>query len=285
MHTCKSITVNNPQECLWPSVGLCTLGTCQPPRFGLDHPHIQDQGSNRHPKLGYMHLLHASSTHSYICFVYIFIPTSRYRYVIVQVSGLPRHTRSVALRASQRLGFLRKAAPILDDHGRVTVYKGFVRPLLEYAPLAWSSAAATNMAQLDKVQQRALHFLGPGTILQSLQLCRMVAALSYLFKLHYIPGPPQVKAMLPPTKPPAVASMCTRQKRQTHHAFQLKWTPPRTAPDYLLRSFPFFAITPWNNLPADLLLHEPHSRRLQTFKVNVCKDLIRKRWLWSTQYL
>ena len=73
------------------------------------------------------------------------------------------HTRSVALRASQRLGFLRKAAPILDDHGRVTVYKGFVRPLLEYAPLAWSSAAATNMAQLDKVQQRALHFLGPGT--------------------------------------------------------------------------------------------------------------------------
>eukprot|EP00117_Sycon_ciliatum_P010660 scpid33236/ scgid4028/ RNA-directed DNA polymerase from mobile element jockey; Reverse transcriptase len=195
------------------------------------------------------------------------------------------HTRSVALRASQRLGFLRKAAPILDDHGRVTVYKGFVRPLLEYAPLAWSSAAATNMAQLDKVQQRALHFLGPGTILQSLQLRRMVAALSYLFKLHYIPGPPQVKAMLPPTKPPAVASMCTRQKRQTHHAFQLKWTPPRTAPDYLLRSFPFFAITPWNNLPADLLLHEPHSRRLQTFKVNVCKDLIRKRWLWSTQYL
>ena len=196
------------------------------------------------------------------------------------------HTRSVALRASQRLGFLRKAAPILDDHGRVTVYKGFVRPLLEYAPLAWSSAAATNMAQLDKVQQRALHFLGPGTILQSLQLCRMVAALSYLFKLHYIPGPPQVKAMLPPTKPPAVASMCTRQKRQTHHAFQLKWTPPHTAPDYLLQSFPFFAITPWNNLPADLLLHaEPHSRRLQTFKVNVCKDLIRKRWLWSTQYL
>ena len=108
------------------------------------------------------------------------------------------HTRSVALRASQRLGFLRKAASILDDHGRVTVYKGFVRPLLEYAPLAWSSAAATNMAQLDKVQQRALHFLGPGTILQSLQLRRMVAALSYLFKLHYIPGPPQVKAMLPP---------------------------------------------------------------------------------------
>ena len=59
------------------------------------------------------------------------------------------HTRSVALRASQRLGFLRKAAPILDDHGRVTVYKGFVRPLLEYAPLAWS----TNMAQLDNVQE------------------------------------------------------------------------------------------------------------------------------------
>ena len=54
--------------------------------------------------------------------------------------------------------------------------------------------------------------------------------LSCLYKLHYIPGPPQVnmvKAMLPPTKPPAVAtcSLRTRQQHQMRNGFQVQWTP------------------------------------------------------------
>ena len=51
------------------------------------------------------------------------------------------HLRSVAMRAAQRLGFLRKACRVLDISGRLTAYKGFVRPLMEYSPLAWGGAA------------------------------------------------------------------------------------------------------------------------------------------------
>ena len=51
------------------------------------------------------------------------------------------HLRSVAIRAAQRLGFLRKACRVLDISGRLTAYKGFVRPLMEYSPLCmgWRS--------------------------------------------------------------------------------------------------------------------------------------------------
>ena len=45
------------------------------------------------------------------------------------------HLRSVAMDAAQRPGFLRKACRVLDISGRLTVYKGFVRTLMECSPL------------------------------------------------------------------------------------------------------------------------------------------------------
>ena len=44
------------------------------------------------------------------------------------------HLRAVALRANQRIGFFRKASRVLNRQGRIATYKGFIRPLLEYAP-------------------------------------------------------------------------------------------------------------------------------------------------------
>ena len=40
------------------------------------------------------------------------------------------HIRSTALRPNS----LRKCAPLLSSHGQATVYKAFVRPILEYCP-------------------------------------------------------------------------------------------------------------------------------------------------------
>ena len=89
------------------------------------------------------------------------------------------HLRQVASRAKQRLGLLRKAAPLLSHAGRVTVCKGFVRPMLEYAPLAWMGPAPSHLAMLDAVQLRALNVIaiGPGTILPSRIVRRKVSAL------------------------------------------------------------------------------------------------------------
>ena len=45
------------------------------------------------------------------------------------------HIRSTALRANSRLHLQQKCAPLLSSHGRATVNKASVRPILEYCPL------------------------------------------------------------------------------------------------------------------------------------------------------
>ena len=62
-----------------------------------------------------------------------------------------QHIRNIATRACQRLGFLRKASRVLHPRDRSTVYKGFVRPMLEYAPLVWMGASHTQLS-LDLIE-------------------------------------------------------------------------------------------------------------------------------------
>ena len=71
------------------------------------------------------------------------------------------HLHKVAVRASHRLGYLRRTAHLLDHRGRLSVYKGFIRPVLEYAPLVMMSAAKTHLQQLDRVQAKAMRLIIP----------------------------------------------------------------------------------------------------------------------------
>ena len=96
-------------------------------------------------------------------------------------------------RALQRLHFLVKASRFLDPRGRATVYKGFVRPTLEYCSLVWMGAPCHI---LDRVQKRALKIIGPGLWLPSLHHRRMVAAQTVLFKLWYLPVDHPLKSLL-----------------------------------------------------------------------------------------
>ena len=107
------------------------------------------------------------------------------------------HLHSIATRGCQRLGVLRRACRVLDYHGRLCAYKGFVRPILKYAPLVWMGAASSHLARLDRVQKRAMAIIGPGALLQSLCHRRIVSGLVYLYKLQCIPGPPQLIAIIP----------------------------------------------------------------------------------------
>ena len=94
-----------------------------------------------------------------------------------------RHLRNVSLRAVARLGFLRRASSFLGREGRLTTYRGFVRPVLEYAPLTWMGAANSHLQSLDRVQRKALAIIGPDALLQSLAARRQVYALTYMYKL------------------------------------------------------------------------------------------------------
>ena len=115
------------------------------------------------------------------------------------------HLRTVAIRAHQRLGLLRKASPLLDSRSRATVYRGFVRPVMEYFPLVWMGAADCHLQRLDQTQPSALHLIGPGAMLQSLSIRRMVAACTYIYKLLCSNPTSPLRRLLPPSQAPRPA--------------------------------------------------------------------------------
>ena len=115
------------------------------------------------------------------------------------------HLRTIAIRARQRLGLLRKASPLLDSRSRATVYRGFVRPVMEYCPLVWMGAADCHLQRLDQTQRSALHLIGPGAMLQSLSIRRMVAACTYIYKLLCSNPTSPLRQLLPPSQAPRPA--------------------------------------------------------------------------------
>ena len=196
------------------------------------------------------------------------------------------HLRQVSLRANSRLGFLRKASKYLDTAGKLATYRGFIRPLLEYAHLAWIGAAKSHLQQLDRVQRRALHILGPGIVLQSLEARRMVGALTYLYKLMCPESPRMLTSLVPPLQPPPTCPR-TRQDQELsqRHQHQLRNELPASAPNFLRRSFPFCAIAEWNSLQPSLLDRAPALKHMQSFKSNVHKLLRQREWVWATDSL
>ena len=130
-----------------------------------------------------------------------------------------RYLRAMSSRALQHLHVLVKASRFIDPRGRATVYKGFVRPTLEYCSLVWMGAPCHI---LDRVQKRALKIIGPGLWLPSLHHRRMVAAQTVLFKLWYLPVDHPLKSLLPPSAVVRPADLRpTRQSVGRTHTHQL----------------------------------------------------------------
>ena len=164
---------------------------------------------------------------------------------------------------TQRIGFLRKASAVLDIPGRLTKYKGFVRPLMVYSLLVWSGAAACHLSRLDRIQRRALSFLGPGVIVDSLELRRTISGLCLLHKLMCGPRSPCLLPLLP-RQAHHIPHPRTRQQAQVSSGHNLQFSlslPPRSN-NTILRSFSHAFIKIWNSLPPSILHEQPHFRHL-----------------------
>lgn len=194
------------------------------------------------------------------------------------------HLRQLATRGAQRLGFFRKASRVLTPKGRAIVYKGFVRPVLEYGMLVWMGAASSSLARLSAIQRRALHIIGDGAYLPSLAVRRTVAALCYLYKLHFAEGPEMITNLLPPPAPPPLRHS-TRHDHHPPHDFQLSSSLPRHSRNNVLRAFPHNVSNMWNQLPCNLLPAKPSPKGLQPFKEKVYHHLQQANWDWATDRL
>ena len=154
------------------------------------------------------------------------------------------------MRAAQRLGFLRKACRVIDISGRLTAYKGFVRPLMEYSPLAWGGAAPHHLSQLDKTQRRALALIGPGVFVESLALRRTISGICFIYKLMCGPRVHCLQTLLPPRSTLDPLPRTRQQVRIANgHSLQLSSTLPPRSQNAVRRSFPYLYIPIWNSLP------------------------------------
>ena len=132
------------------------------------------------------------------------------------------HIHRTAIRATQRLHFLWKAAVVLCTRGRAVVYKGFVGPLMEYSPLAWLGVDPTHLNKLNRVQLRALKIIGPTSALRTMHARRTVAAATYMYKLKFSELAPQLRCLLPPPMLPPDTLRTRRQVSRTRrHPRQL----------------------------------------------------------------
>ena len=198
--------------------------------------------------------------------------------------SLRQHISSMTVRASQRLGLLRRAARILDTNGRLSVYQGFIRPMLEYAPLVWMSAAPIHLARLDRIQRKAMAIIGPDVLLQSLAARRTLSGLCYMYKLQCIESPQQLTNIVPPAAPTVVRPR-TRHTHAVTHPHQPLNTLPPAAPEYIRRSFTFAHISLWNQLPPFLFQPSMSLQRLHRFKAAAWKHLLHTDWLWAIDHL
>ena len=178
------------------------------------------------------------------------------------------HVKQVASKANSRIGMLRRAGNFLDPVGRGIVYKGFVRPVMEYAPLAWAGAAPSTLELLDKVQRRAEKIIAGDSNLHSLKHRRKVSALSYLYKLQTDGIPERLKKMVPSSLPPPAAGPTRTAKekcRNWHHNLIQNSSNPKSL-DLFKRSFPDGFVNDWNSLPTDFFGGAYDVTWLQPFK-------------------
>jgi len=145
-------------------------------------------------------------------------------------------------------------------------------------------ASLTALKQLDQVQHRALHIIGPGVYTDSLHHRRKIAALCYMYKLHYLPDDSPLTIMRPRLAAPRDET-ATRLSAADRHPWQLAIGLPARTRNSHLRSFPAGITKEWNNLPPGTMQQPPCAKGLQTFKTRVHRHLQRHNWLDATDYL
>ncbi|XP_042856530.1 uncharacterized protein LOC122243115 [Penaeus japonicus] len=167
-----------------------------------------------------------------------------------------KHISRICRTASLKVTSLRRILHLLDPQGILTLYKSQIRPHLEYASLAWSSAAPTNLSRLDKIEKRALGLIQDATnpsYIDSLEHRRDVGALTVLHKAQV----QQMPHLLSLRLPPIVRERSTR----TVQSSRLLVDVPRSRSSQHQRTFSARAARLWNLFTSTLDVAEMNTQQ------------------------
>ena len=129
---------------------------------------------------------------------------------------------------------------------------------MEYRPLVWMGEPDCHLRRLDQTQRSALRQIGPGTLLQSLAIRRMVAACIFLYKLMCTDFASPLRQVLLTSQAPRLAHVHPTRRplsRLDNHPCQFETSLPIHCRESCRRSFHSCAVPVWNSLPSAVLSH------------------------------
>ena len=171
------------------------------------------------------------------------------------------HIVSLTKQASKRLGVLRRLRNFFTPSQLLALYRGVVRPCMEYASHIWGGS--THTALLERVESRAFHLINSPALtnsLQSLSARRTVASLSLYYRYYNRHCSSELSDRIPP---PLRRARATRLSTHSH-PFSVQLSDPRL--NRYAHSFIYSTGKVWNTLPSSIF---PTSFNLYTFKRRV----------------
>ena len=152
------------------------------------------------------------------------------------------HISTLAKSASMKLGVLCRLRQFFSSSQMLTLYRGLIRPCMEYASHVWGGS--THTALLNRVESKAFRLINspPSTdCLQSLTLRRNVASLVVLYHYFHAYCSSELANCMHPLLP---RLRCTRLSTYSH-PYSVHFTTARV--NYYLHSFIPFTGELWNS--------------------------------------
>ena len=78
---------------------------------------------------------------------------------ITKTLSWSQHITCIAKKTAKRLYILGRSRNLLPHQAPITIYKAYIRPLMEYASPIWNGAGITSLKLLDRPQKKALRLL------------------------------------------------------------------------------------------------------------------------------
>ena len=139
---------------------------------------------------------------------------------------------------------------------RITIYKAYIRPLMEYASPIWSGAGITALKLLDRLQKKALRLLNidePAMVgIHPLEHRRKVVSLCPFYRHFFLQPSTELSRILPPV---ATNTRVTRSTSNAHpHAVNI----PKSTTNLHLSSYIPRTSRLWNSLPSTVFPSDPN---------------------------